>query len=72
MLSLQSLLLSLNLLLPKCKQNAQGWNLIALGLHKIQNSLMKWAQTQHLTDDMKKILSSLLIMYEIREYHLMK
>ena len=32
---LQSLLLSLNLLLPKCKQNAQGWNLIALGLYKI-------------------------------------
>ena len=32
---LQSLLLFLNLLLPKCKQNAQGWNLIALGLYKI-------------------------------------
>ena len=60
---LQSLLLSLNLLLPKCKQNARGWNLIALGLHEIQNSLMEWAQTQHLTDDMKKILSSLLIAY---------
>ena len=69
---LQSLLLSLNLLLPKCKQNAWGWNLIALGFHEIQNSLMKWTQTQHLTDDMKKILLSLLIVYEIREYHLMK
>ena len=69
---LQSLLLSLNLLLPKCKQNARGWNLIALGLHEIQNSLMEWAQTQHLTDDMKKILLSLLIAYEIREYRLMK
>ena len=68
----QSLLLSLNLLLPKCKQNAQGWNLIALGLHEIQNSLMEWTQTQHLTDDMKKLLSSLLIAYEIREYRLMK
>ena len=33
---------------------------------------MEWAQTQHLTDDMKKILSSLLIAYEIREYCLMK
>ena len=69
---LQSLLLSLNLLLPKCKQNAWGWNLIALGLHKIQNFLMKWAQTQHLTDDIKKILSSLLIAYEIGEHCLVK
>ena len=60
---LQSLLLSLNLLL---------WNLIALGLHEIQNSLMEWIQTQHLMDNMKKILLSLVIVYEIREYHLMK
>ena len=69
---IQSLLLSLNLFLPKCKQNARRWNLIALRLHEIQNSLMKWTQTQHLIDDIKKILSSLLIAYEIREYCLMK
>ena len=33
---------------------------------------MKWTQTQHLTDNIKKNFLSLLIVYEIREYCLMK
>jgi len=69
---LQCLAMSLNLLTGKKAWDERGWQLLTMGRHKGRNPLGEWAQTKHYTPEVRTVLSSLMMAYQILEFRTQK